>query len=181
LITSTVAKRYARAFFDVAGEEKRYEDYYGDLSRFAAIIEENGQLRDFLANPVFEKADKRRVVDKILEKIALARTTANFLRLLVEKGRIGHIAEILENYRRLMDKAIGIARVDVKTAYPLAPDLSANLQQALESLTGQKVEMKVEEDASLLGGIVVRWGDKLYDGSIKMQLQTMRKLLGEEI
>jgi F-type H+-transporting ATPase subunit delta len=181
LITSNVAKRYARAFFDVAGGEKRYEEYYSELLRFSTVMDENKNLKEFLSNPVFNKTDKKNVVDKVLQKLNLSVTTANFLKLLTDKGRMGSIAGIEENYRKLMDNAIGLARVQVKTAFPLTPDLSANLKKALESLTAKKVEMQIDEDASLLGGIVVRVGDKLYDGSIKMQLNNMRKLLGEEI
>lgn len=181
MITSNVSKRYARAFFDVAGEEKQYEKYHHELRRFASVVSENRNLKDFLLNPIFEEADKRNVLDKILEKLDLSLPTANFFRLLLEKGRIGNIAEIEENYRKLMDEAIGIARVQVKTAFALTPELSGSLKQGIESFTGKKVEMEVEEDGSLLGGIVVRVGDRVYDGSVKAQLNNMMKLLGEEI
>ena len=179
--SSNVARRYARAFFDVAGEEKRYEGYYHELHRFTAVVAENSDLKDFFANPMFDKADKKDVLNKILQKLDLSRTTANFIRLLIDKQRISGIEDIEENYRKLMDQALGIARVQVKTAFPLNPEMSASIKQALESLTGNKVEMQVEEDPTLLGGIVVRVGDRLYDGSIRIQLDNMRKLLGEEI
>jgi len=181
LITSNVSKRYARAFFDVAGEEKQYEKYHHELRRFASVVAENRGLKDFLLNPVFEEADKKNIVDKVLEKLDLSSPTANFFRLLLEKGRIGNIAEIEENYRKLMDQAIGIARVQVKTAFTLTPELSGSLKRGIESVTGKKVEMEVEEDGSLLGGVVVRVGDQVYDGSVKAQLNNMMKLLGEEI
>ena len=181
MIASNVSKRYAKAFFDVAGEENKYEEYYHELRHFSAVIEENTKLKEFLLNPVFEKADKKSVVDKILSKFELSFSTVSFIRLLVDKGRIGGIGEIEGKYRILMDDALGIAKVQVKTAFPLTPELFVRLKQGLESLTGRKVEMQVEEDASLLGGIVVRVRDRLYDGSIKMQLDNMMKLLREEI
>ncbi len=180
-MSSTVAKRYARAFFNVAGEEKKFEDNYMELHLFANVMEKNKSLREFLLNPIFAKDEKKNVLDQVINKLHLSATTSNFLRLLVDKGRVGNIGEIEDDYRKLMDNAIGIARVHVKTAFPLAPDLSGNLQRALESLTGKKVVMSVEEDSSLLGGIVVQSGDRIYDGSIKTQLNTMRRLLGEEI
>jgi len=181
LITSNVSKRYARAFFDVAGEEKQYEKYHHELRRFASVVAENRDLKDFLLNPAFEEEDKKSVVGKILERLDLSLPTANFFRLLLEKGRIGNIAEIEENYRKLMDDAIGIVRVQVNTAFTLTPELSESLKRGIESFTGKKVEMEVEEGASLLGGIVVRVGDQVYDGSVKAQLNNMMKLLGEEI
>ena len=113
-----------------------------------------------------------------MQKLNLSPPTANFIRLLVEKRRIAGLADIEESYRRLMDDALGISRVQVKTAFPMTTELAANLQRGLESLTGKKVEMQIDEDASLLGGVVVRVGDKLYDDSIKVQLNNMSKLLG---
>jgi F-type H+-transporting ATPase subunit delta len=80
-----------------------------------------------------------------------------------------------------MDTALGRARVHVKTAFPLTGELSDGLRKGLETMTGKKVEMTTEEDPSLLGGVVVRIGDTLYDGSIRTQLDNMRNLLVEEI
>jgi len=178
LITSNIAKRYARAFFAVAGEQNSYEEYYGELSLFAAIIRDNDNLSELLSNPVYDKGDKKKVVDQVLQKLNLSLPTANFIRLLVEKRRVASLEDIEVNYRKLMDDAIGISRVQVKSAFPLTAELATNLKRGLESLTGKKVEMQISEDASLLGGVVVRVGDKLYDGSIKAQLNDMMKLLG---
>ena len=181
MISSNIAKRYARAFFEVAGGEGRHESCYDELKRFSGVLEGNRNLKDLLSNPVFEIGDKKAVVGRVLQKLNLSPFTANFINLLVDKQRIGILREIEENYRKLMDNAMGIARVQVKTAFPLSADSSVDLKRALESFTGKKVDMQVAEDASLLGGIVVSIGDKLYDGSIKMQLHNMIKLLGEEI
>ena len=180
MIAGNIAKRYARAFFDVAGGEGRYEGYYDELKRFSSLLEENANLRNLLLNPIFEIKDKKAVIRELIQELNLSLTTANFINLLVDKRRIGIIREIEKKYRELMDDALGIARVQVRTAFPLTTDLSAALKRGLESFTGKHVDIQVEEDASLLGGIVVRVGDKLYDSSIKMQLNNMMKLLGEE-
>jgi F-type H+-transporting ATPase subunit delta len=181
LITSNVARRYARAFFAVAGEQNRYEEYYRELRLFAVVMEDNKNFRELLSNPVYDRGDKEKVVDRVLQKLDLSLPTANFIRLLVKKRRIASLTDIEESYRKLMDDALGISRVQVRTAFPMTSELAASLQRGLESLTGKKVEMQIDEDASLLGGVVVRVGDKLYDGSIKVQLNNMSRLLGEEI
>jgi F-type H+-transporting ATPase subunit delta len=180
LITSNIAKRYARAFFEIAGEQERYEEYGRELERFAAVLKENSSLSEFLSNPVFDQPDKKAVVDSILAKIDISPLAANFLRLLVDKRRIGILSEIEACYRELMDHALKKVRVTVQTAFPLNASLSGQLQTGLEGLTGKRVEMTVLEDPSLLGGIIVRVGDMLYDGSIKAQLNHIRVLLGEE-
>lgn len=181
MISSNIAKRYARAFFKIAGEEGRYESYYDELGRFSAILNENKKLSEFLANPIFALSDKKVVVESLLEKIRVSPLTSNFLKLLVDKRRIGILSDILGCYRELMDIALQKVRVTVKTAFPLTGETSARLQNGLERLTDRKVEMIVLEDRSLLGGVVVRVGDTLYDGSVRTQLNNIRNLLGEEI
>ncbi len=180
MIGSNIAKRYARAFFKIAGEERRYEQYHRELVRFSSLLAENRNLSEFLANPVFAQPDKRAVVDALLAKLDLSPLTANFLRLLVDKRRIGILSPIEGCYRELVDDALQKAAVTVKTAFPLSDRLLARLQREMETLTGRKVEMSIVEDPALLGGIVVQVGDRLYDGSIRTQLGNMRNLLGEE-
>ncbi len=180
MIGSSIAKRYARAFFDIAAEERKYEVLYEELGRFASLVEKNEGLREFLANPIFDQVEKRAVVDEIIGKVGISPLTANFLRLMTDKRRIGVLSEVRDCYRELMDRALSKARVRVRTAYPLSDELSGRLCERLEQMTGKKVEMTVEEDTALLGGIVVQVGDTLYDGSVRTQLNNIRNLLGEE-
>jgi F-type H+-transporting ATPase subunit delta len=180
LIGSNIAKRYARAFFDIVEDENRYEDYGKELSRFSTLLKENKNLSEVLANPIFDHSDKKAVVASILAKIQVSSLTANFLKLLVDKRRIGILSDIECCYRELMDNALKKVMVKVTTAFPLTGETSERLQKGLEALTGKQVEMSVLEDASLLGGVVVRVGDKLYDGSIRTQLNSIGNLLGEE-
>jgi F-type H+-transporting ATPase subunit delta len=179
--SSSIAKRYARAFFEIAEEEKQFEKYYNELQSFSEIVDGNENLKEFLANPIFDQHDKRDVVDAVLNKIGMTGITANFLRLLADKRRIGILADIVVCYRELMDSALKKQRVQVKTAFPLSNELSEHLKKGMEELTGKQIELTIEQDASLLAGVVVRVGDVLYDGSIKTQLNNIRNLLGEEI
>ena len=179
--SSNIAKRYARAFFEIAEEEKQFEKYYNELQSFSTVVEGNENLKEFLSNPIFDQVDKKAVVDVVLQKIGMSGITANFLRLLADKRRIGILDDIVVCYRELMDGVLKKQRVQVKTAFPLSADLSERLKKGLEELTGKQIEMTIEEDASQLAGIVVRVGDTLYDGSIKTQLSKIRNLLGDEI
>jgi F-type H+-transporting ATPase subunit delta len=179
--SSNIAKRYARAFFEIAEEEKQFEKYYNELQGFSEVVNGNENLKEFLANPVFDQHDKRDVVDAVLQKIGMTGVTASFLRLLADKRRIGILADIVACYRELMDAVLRKQRVQVKTAFPLSAELSEHLKKGLEEMTGKQVEVTIDQDASLLAGVVVRVGDTLYDGSIKTQLNKIRSLLGEEI
>ena len=179
--SSSIAKRYARAFFEIAEEEKQFDKYYHELISFSKIVDGNENMKEFLANPIFDQHDKRDVVDAVLIKIGMTGVTANFLRLLADKRRIGILADIVVCYRELMDSALKKQRVQVKTAFPLSSELSERLKKGMEGLTGKQIELTIEQDVSLLAGVVVRVGDTLYDGSIKTQLNNIRNLLGEEI
>ncbi len=181
MISSNIAKRYAKAFFGIAGEERKYEPYYKELRQFSSLLEMNKNLREFLDNPIFDQADKKAVVTSLLARTDISPVTANFLKLLVDKRRINVLPEIEDCYRELMDAVLKNVRVQVKTAFPLSPQMVQSLQSGLESMTGKHVEMAVMDDPSLVGGIVVRVGDTIYDDSIRTQLNKIRNLLGEEI
>jgi F-type H+-transporting ATPase subunit delta len=178
-LISNISKRYARAFFDIAREQNKIEEYYQELSQFDSVISQNKSLKEFLANPIFEQASKKGVVEALIGKMGLTGMTASFLRVLVDKKRIDILNDIVVCYRQLMDEALKKVRVNVKTAFPLSEEMKSFISSNLEKAMGRKVDMTVEEDASLLGGVVIRVGDTLYDGSIKNQLNNMRNLLGE--
>ncbi|MBN1380656.1 MAG: ATP synthase F1 subunit delta [Deltaproteobacteria bacterium] len=181
MINSNITKRYARAFFDIAGEDNQYEKYYNEMQTVSSLIEANKNLKEFLSNPIFDQSDKKAVVSQILQKVDISHMTENFINLLVDKRRIDILSDIAGSYQELMDGALKKIKVEVKTAFPLKSDLTQQLQKELEDMTGKTVEMAVVEDASLLGGLVVRVGDTYYDGSIKTQLNNIRNLLGEEL
>jgi F-type H+-transporting ATPase subunit delta len=178
-LISNISKRYARAFFEIATEEKQLERYYEELNQFALIISQNKALSDFLANPVFEQGSKKGVVESIIGKLQLSGMTISFLKLLVDKKRIDILHDIVICYRQLMDEVLKKVRVNLKTAFPLSGKMQDYINSSLEKLTGRQVELFIENDPNLLGGIIIGVGDTLYDGSIKNQLNNMRNLLGE--
>ncbi len=104
MISSNIAKRYARAFFGIAREDGLYEKYYHELSLFSSIVNESNNLKELLINPVFDQAEKRAVVDSLLKKIDISNVTANFLRLLVDKRRIGILQDSFPLIRRIIRK-----------------------------------------------------------------------------
>jgi F-type H+-transporting ATPase subunit delta len=181
LISRNIAARYAKAFFKVADEEKIFQECYEELAVFSDAIKENENLREFLINPVFSRDDKKSVMESLIQKSGMGRLSADFLKLLVDKRRIALIPDILDSYRDIMDKKLGVLRVAVKTALPLSKELSDNLKEELEKKTKSRVEMTVSEDPSLLGGVLVRIGNTYYDGSVQAQLNNIRNLLGKEI
>jgi len=178
-LISNISKRYARAFFEIAEGEKKLEQYYAELKQFSSIVGENKDLGGFLANPVFDQESKKKVLGQIISRLSLSKMTINFLNLLIDKKRIDVLPDIETCYRQLMDETLRKVRVTLKTAFPLSGDMQNYIVSNLKKMTGQEVEVTVEDDKGLLGGIVIGVGDTLYDGSIKNQLNNMRNLLGE--
>ena len=176
---SNISKRYARAFFEIATEEKQLERYYNEINQFTSIIAQNKALGEFLANPVFEQESKKNVVENIIGRLKLSGMTVNFLKLLVDKRRIDVLPDIVFFYRQLMDESLKKVRVNLKTAFPLSSKMQDYITTSLEKVTGRNVEVSMEKDPGLLGGIVIGVGDTIYDGSIKNQLNNMRNLFGE--
>ncbi len=176
---SNISKRYAHAFFEIAEKDKNLERYYTELNKFSSIIAQNKALGDFLFNPIFEQENKKKVLEKIISKLKFSSMTVNFLKLLVDKKRIDSLSDIVACYRQLMDEALKKVRVNLKTAFPLSLKLQDYINSKMEKITGRKVEITMETDPGLLGGIVIGVGDTLYDGSVKNQLNNMRNLLGE--
>ena len=176
---SNISKRYAKAFFEIAANEKKLEAFYAELSSFSSMITQNKALKEFLANPIIEQDNKKAVVEKLISKLKFSNLTVNFIKLLVDKRRIDALSDIETCYRQLMDEALKTVRINVKTAFPLSGKMQEFITSNMEKITGRKAEITVETVPDLLGGVVIGVGDTLYDGSVRTQLNNMRNLLGE--
>jgi F-type H+-transporting ATPase subunit delta len=178
-LISNISKRYARAFFEIAAEEKKLEQLHSELNQFSSMITQNKALKEFLANPIIEQDNKKAVVEKIISKLNFSKMTVNFLKLLVDKKRIDSLPDIEICYRQLMDEALKKVRINVKTAFPLSSKMRDYIIANMEKISGRKADITVETAPELLGGVIISVGDTLYDGSVKSQLNNMRNLLGE--
>ena len=175
MIGSKVAKRYAKALFGLGQEDGQYEKYGHDLSEFVTFCEQNDEFRQVIANPIFPVDDRKKILDIVLEKSDFSGIVKSFLRLLLDKNRIGVIEAITVHYRVLTDEVSDIARAEITTARPLKAESLERLEKALEALTSKQIKSEVKEDRDLVGGIVVRIGDMVFDGSIKAQLEGLKE------
>jgi F-type H+-transporting ATPase subunit delta len=177
LIRSKVSKRYAKALLSIGREDGQFQRYGKDLRDFSTFCHDNKQFGQVIANQVFAVEDRKKVLGAILEKSGFSDVVKNFLNLLLDKNRIGAIEEITTFYERLTDEISNIARAEIVAPRPLKEDAIDKLQEALGNLTSKKIEIEVKEDESLIGGIVVRIGDLVLDGSVKAQLEGLRESL----
>jgi F-type H+-transporting ATPase subunit delta len=178
LIRSRVAKRYAKALLSLGLEDSKYQEYGKELAVFSGFFATNKEFREVIANPAFAVEDRKRILNIILGKGSYSNIVKNFLNLLLDKNRIDAIQEISSYYESLIDEVAQIARVEVVTPRPLREDARQRLEKALEEMTSKKIRMEISEDKSLLGGLVVKIGDLVLDGSIKAQLEGLKESLG---
>jgi F-type H+-transporting ATPase subunit delta len=175
LIGSKVSKRYAKALFSLGQEDGNFEKYGQELSDFETFFKDNMDFRQVIVNPVFALEDRRKVLQAVSDKGNFSGVVKNFLNLLLDKNRVGAIEAITAYYARLTDEVSGIARAEIVTARPLKEEALGRIEKSLEELTSKKIKPEVREDKGLIGGVVVKIGDLVLDGSVKAQLEGLKE------
>lgn len=175
-----LARRYAQAVFDIAREKNELDKWQSDLRKIATLGED-AKFVALLENPKLRFEDKAKLLSGWLGDInPLA---LNLVYLLVSRGRLGMVVDIAGEYQRLLDSYRGIERAEVATAIPLDDEDKRKLEEQLGALVGKRVVVKSAVDPGVVGGVVVRVGGKLLDGSTRSKLMALKKALasGEAI
>lgn len=176
---AVVDLRYARALaavitdkgMDLLAVQRQLKD-------IAATLDGSPELREVLQNPSIPEAQKLKLLDAMSERSGMSRPVRNFVALLTHHQRLHELREIIAAYATLADEESGIAEAEITTARPLDPDNRRLLEQQVARLAGdQRVHATYREDASLLGGAVVKIGSTIYDGSVRAQLEQLRQRL----
>jgi len=172
-----IAKRYARALFALGQEQgKGAQKQYGEeLARIAEAIEAAPLLDRVFRNPVIKVEDKKTVMQKVAERLELSRMVTNFCLFLADKGRLEFLLPIQAFYSKLLDEEEGILRGSLVTAVDLSQKKQDKVRKGLEKQLNSNLVLDFETDQSILGGLLLRIGDKLYDASIKAQLEQVKE------
>lgn len=177
MIGSKVSKRYAKALLTIGQEDGKFMEYGKELGEFSSICRVNEEFFQILASRIFGLEERKVILQGVLRKSAFSGTTKDFLSLLLEKNRIGAVHQITSWYDRLTDEISNVARAEVITARPLKEDARGRLEKALQQLTSKNIRMETKVDQGLVGGIVVKIGDLILDGSVKAQLSGLKESL----
>jgi len=185
MISGSLAKRYARALLQLAGDAQTRDKYLGYLGDFTAACrthdpsDPSGErdLIKVLAAGHHSMANRRAIVGAICKRIGVDSNVKKFLELVLERGRISGIEQIYLHYRDLADAAAGRVRAQVKTATALDPTTTGRIKQALEQATGKQVLLDTEVDAELIGGLVAHVGSYTLDRSVRTSLDKLRSNL----
>ncbi len=169
-----LARRYADALLSLALEEKVHEQVREELESFSAVFEESG-LRKTLVDPSLGLDDKKALLDSVGKKMKFTKIFDNFLKLLVEKKRVGELKLINHVFQSLYDESVGRLRAQVKLPVEADELQISAIKKGLKKSTGKEIVMDVTIDPSLIGGIVAQVGSVIYDGSLKTQLENIKK------
>jgi F-type H+-transporting ATPase subunit delta len=179
-MVSAVANRYARALVDVVlapGSPLKPEDAVAQLKAVEQMIAESWELRNALETPAIQNSRKRAVMERLMEKIPASNLIRNFIFVVIDHRRIGMIGELREAFELLLDERLGFVRAEVISAAALDHGRQADLEGELARLTGKQMRLRFDVDAELMGGATARIGSTLYDGSVRGQLQRLRREL----
>jgi F-type H+-transporting ATPase subunit delta len=183
-MASAVANRYARALVDVVlapGSPLKPEDAVAQLRAVEQMITGSWELKNALQTPAIQTSKKRAVVGKLMDQLQVSGFVRNFIFVIIDRRRIGIINEIRGAFELLLDERLGFVRAEVASASVLDDQRKSNLETELSRLTGKRMRLHFAVDAELLGGVVARIGSTMYDGSVRGQLQQLRKTLTGQI
>ncbi len=177
MITNTISRRYAKALIQLATEEGAVDKIQDELKSFESAFAAHPECSAVFSSPAFTMEAKRDLLKEILGSLPISTTVANFLMLLLDKKRLDQLPFILACYSVFADDLSGIVRGTVSSALPLADAQVTEIREALEKSMGKKVLLQVDYDPSLIGGVVTKIGDRIFDGSIKTQLDRIQDIL----
>ena len=172
-----VARRYADALADVASARNEVDQIDREVLLFADMLKSHSELRDVFASPIISLADKRRVLDALIDRIRPGQMTINLLRTMLSHYRLQYLAVMHEQFRRVINERKGLIIAEVTTAGEFDRAAQARLANTLERMTGKQIEFKFKTDPSLIGGVVTRLGSVVYDGSVRTQLKEIKERL----
>jgi F-type H+-transporting ATPase subunit delta len=174
MIEGSLSRRYAKALFQLAAAEGKEEEVGAEIERFANVFE-NAALSGVLSNPAFALQSRKNIVLELSRRLELSAPVVHFLSLLLERDRLSFFAAIAERYRRLLGEKKGEVEARVIAASPLETNDLDRLGEALEKLSGKRVVLHQESDSALISGLVVYLEGKIYDGSVRTQLEKMQE------
>jgi F-type H+-transporting ATPase subunit delta len=175
---ASVASTYARAFADVVLSAHLDADRsIAELRAIASLLNESTDLRRVWENPAVPAEQKRRLLDVISERDGISRQVRNLVAVLIDHRRVHFLEPIVVQLEKELDARLGFAEAQITSARPLGDAEKREFEAQVGKLTGKKVRARYGQDASLLGGAVVRLGSTIYDGSVKGQLERLKEAI----
>jgi F-type H+-transporting ATPase subunit delta len=174
MIEGSLSRRYTKALFQLAQESRQEEVIGRELEQFYAVYQDS-ELQEVLTNPAVGLDKRNNILVRVTEKQQLAPLTVHFLAILLARDRLKYLPEIVSCYRRLLNEARGRVEAKAVAASPLEPAMVDRLREVLRGIAGKDIVLQQETDPSLIGGVLIELEGKVYDGSVRTQLEKMKQ------
>lgn len=171
---NVVARRYAKALYAVGTNQGETEAYGKEMVELAEALQGAPEAMRFFRNPLFGADEKKSVLKELLDKVSVKPMVMNFCNLLADKGRLDQIPAIAADYKKMLDESSGVISGKLVTVKPMDASRQEDILKRLEGQTGKKLELEFADDAEILGGVVLKVGDKVLDASLRAQLQILK-------
>ncbi len=177
MVNGSIARRWAKALFAIGEEQGNLVGLVREVQRAADAWSTSEELRVTMTNPLLEEKTRLAVWDSLIRRIGATRMGKNFLNLLFDKSRLSQLPGISRELQLMSDAKDGRIRAEVTGAVAVSADVVTKLKLAIQKSTGKAVVVTTTEDPSLIGGVVTRVGDFMYDGSVRTQLARMKEMM----
>jgi len=173
----TIARRYGTALADVVLKSGETETIRAELKMWEQLTAANASLESAFSSPAISHSKKEKVLEEVIARSRPSKTTANFLRVLLQNGRLTDLVAIVERFESVLAERSGIVSAEVASARELTDGQRNELKVNLEKRTGKQVKIDFAVRPELIGGVVTRIGSTVYDGSVRTQLENLREEL----
>ncbi len=174
----TVVKRYARALLELGIADGQYVQYGRELKDLAEALGRAGETARALTSPAFPEGVRRKMLDQVLNRTSLSPLVNNFVRLLMDKGRLVELPDIAAAYNALADEQQGLVQATITSAGTLTKAQVESIRAALGVFSKRQVNLTLKEDPAIIGGLVAQMGDLIIDGSVRTQIDKLSGILG---
>ena len=174
-----MAGRYATALFELARDADAIDQVAADLEALAALIAQSPELARLVRSPVLGAEDQLSALSVLLERMGVTGLAANFVKLVTSNRRLFALPDMIRAYKGLVAREKGEVTAEVTVAENLAERHRAALEEALRAVTGKQVELRVQVNPAIVGGLIVKLGSRMVDASLKTKLQSLRHAMKE--
>ncbi len=176
MLNKSVARRYAEAFFSIAREAGKVDEYQQELELVVRTVDESELLQEYFAHLLIPAKEKKEVANKIFSG-DISQATLNFISIIIDKKREAYLALITEQYTEMADEQRNILKAEMYSAREIPESDVQDLAEKLSASTGKTVQLKPMVDPSLLGGIKVRIGDQIVDATVAKKLEMLKNAM----
>lgn len=176
---SGVSERYANALFELALEANDLDATEADLKRFAALIDESADLQRMIRSPVFSADEQYRAISAVLEKAEIGGLVGNLVKVAAKNRRLFVLPDVITAFAQQLARHRGEVSAEVTSAEPLSDKHVAELKAALKASLGKDVALHTNVDPTLIGGLVVKVGSRMIDGSLRTKLNSLKLVMKE--